>query len=109
LLTSSATCCSSARQAVGGLGPVAIASVSEFIRSQRGWLGIEGLSGYVPELNPVEYLWCYRKHHELPSFCANDVRELKIVGSQKAIALQDVSFGIRERFNENGTLDMDFS
>jgi len=31
---------------------------------------VEWLPGYAPELNPVEYIWDYWKHHELPNFCA---------------------------------------
>jgi transposase len=43
--------------------------VTEFIRAQRGRLAIERLPAYAPELNPVEYIWGYWKHHELPNFC----------------------------------------
>jgi transposase len=41
--------------------------VTEFIRAQRGRLALEWLPGYAPELNPVEYIWGYWKHHELPN------------------------------------------
>ena len=50
--------------------------VTEFIRAQRGRLAIEWLPGYAPELNPVEYLWGYWKHHELPNFCPRDFTQL---------------------------------
>jgi transposase len=50
--------------------------VSEFIRAQRGRLAIEWLPGYAPELNPVEYIWGYWKHHELPNFCPRDFAQL---------------------------------
>jgi transposase len=33
----------------------------------------EYLPGYAPELNPVEYLWGYWKHHALPNFCLSTV------------------------------------
>jgi hypothetical protein len=29
-----------------------------------------------PELNPVEYIWGYWKHHELPNFCPHDFSQL---------------------------------
>jgi len=29
-----------------------------------------------PELNPVEYIWGYWKHHELPNFCPRDFSQL---------------------------------
>ena len=50
--------------------------VREFIRAQRGRLAIERLPGYAPELNPVEYIWGYCKHHELPNFCPRDFAQL---------------------------------
>jgi hypothetical protein len=43
--------------------------VSEFIRAQR-------LPGYAPELNPVEYIWGYWKHHALPNFCPRDFGQM---------------------------------
>ena len=43
--------------------------VSEFVMGTRGRLALEFLPAYAPELNPVEYLWGYWKHHELPNFC----------------------------------------
>ena len=43
---------------------------------QRGRLAIEWLPGYAPELNPVEYIWGYWKHHQLPNFCPHDFTEL---------------------------------
>lgn len=50
--------------------------VSEFIRQQGGRLAIERLPAYAPELNPVEYLWGYWKHHQLPNFCPRDFAQL---------------------------------
>ena len=50
--------------------------VTEFIRAQRSRLAIERLPAYAPELNPVEYVWGYWKHHELPNFCPRDFGQL---------------------------------
>ena len=50
--------------------------VSEFIHAQRGRLAIEWLPSYAPELNPVEYIWGYWKHHALPNFCPRDFVQL---------------------------------
>ena len=41
-----------------------------------GRLAVEWLPGYAPELNPVEYIWGYWKHHELPNFCPRDFTQL---------------------------------
>jgi len=50
--------------------------VTDFIRAQQGRLVIERLPGYAPELNPVEYIWGYWKHHQLPNFCPRDFAQL---------------------------------
>src|SRR5260370_33150315 len=46
------------------------------VRAQRGRLAIERLPAYAPELNPVEYISGYWKHHELPNFCPRDFGQL---------------------------------
>jgi transposase len=50
--------------------------VREFVARQRGRLALEYLPAYAPELNPVEYVWGYWKHHELPNFCPRDFGQL---------------------------------
>ena len=43
--------------------------IRDFVRKQKGSLGLEFLPAYAPELNPVEYFWSHWKRHELPNFC----------------------------------------
>jgi len=50
--------------------------VGEFVASQQGRLALDYLPAYAPELNPVEYIWGYWKHHELPNFCPHDFAQL---------------------------------
>jgi transposase len=50
--------------------------VRDFIEAQDGRIYLEWLPGYAPELNPVEYLWGYWKHHALPNFCPRHFAEL---------------------------------
>ena len=50
--------------------------VKDFVTKQNGALCLEYLPAYAPELNPVEYLWGYWKHHELPNFCPKTFTEL---------------------------------
>ena len=50
--------------------------VQQFVAEQKGAIVIEYLPAYAPELNPVEYLWGYWKHHELPNFCPKTFTEL---------------------------------
>jgi transposase len=50
--------------------------VADFLRSRRGRVHLEYLPAYAPELNPVEYLWGYWKHHEMPNLCPKDYAQL---------------------------------
>jgi transposase len=56
--------------------------VTQFIAAQRGRLVVERLPAYAPELNPVEYIWGYWKHHELPNFCPRDFGQLSCQARQ---------------------------
>ena len=51
-------------------------TVKQFIAAHKGRLAVEQLPAYAPELNPVEYIWGYWKHHELPNFCPRDFIQL---------------------------------
>jgi transposase len=50
--------------------------VRDFVAAQRSKIHLEYLPAYAPELNPVEYIWGYCKHHELPNFCPKDFAHL---------------------------------
>jgi transposase len=50
--------------------------VGEFLHSLDGQIAVEYLPPYAPELNPVEYLWGYWKHHQLPNVCPKDLWDL---------------------------------
>jgi transposase len=50
--------------------------VKDFVSSQNGAIWLEYLPAYAPELNPVEYIWGYWKHHQLPNFCPKTFGEL---------------------------------
>jgi len=52
------------------------AAVKQFIAAQHGRRVTAQLPAYAPELNPVEYLWGYWKHHALPNFCPRDFGQL---------------------------------
>ena len=41
-----------------------------YLARQRGWLTVEPLPGYAPELNPVEQVWGNLKGRELANVCA---------------------------------------
>ena len=53
--------------------------VGEFLDSLEGLILVEYLPPYAPELNPVEYLWGYWKHHQLPNVCPKDFWQLSDV------------------------------
>ena len=46
--------------------------VRDYITGLDGWIHIEYLPPYAPELNPVEHIWAYWKQHELPNVCPKD-------------------------------------
>ena len=52
--------------------------VRKFVAEQNGRITLESLPAYAPELNAVEYLWGYWKHHELPNFCPKTFSDLSI-------------------------------
>jgi transposase len=47
-----------------------------YLARQRGWLTVEPLPGYAPELNPVEQVWGNLKGRELANVCARDLQAL---------------------------------
>ncbi len=50
--------------------------VRDYIDSWEGWIAVEYLPPYAPELNPVEYIWSHWKQHELPNVCPKDYWQL---------------------------------
>jgi transposase len=50
--------------------------VRDYLSSLGGWIQMEYLPPYAPELNPVEYIWAYWKQHELPNVCPKDYWQL---------------------------------
>jgi transposase len=59
--------------------------IRDFVGTWKERLQLEFLPAYAPELNPVEYLWGYWKHHELPNFCPKDSGQLSTV-ARKALS-----------------------
>jgi len=49
---------------------------------------MEYLPAYAPELNPVEYIWSYLKHHAMPNFCARDLSDLRQGASRSLRSMQ---------------------
>ena len=52
------------------------AMVRDYIEGLKGWIHMEYLPPYAPELNPVEYIWAHWKQHELPNVCPKDFWQL---------------------------------
>jgi transposase len=50
--------------------------VRQYVDDSFGLIHLEYLPAYAPELNPVEYIWGYWKHHELPNVCPRTFGEL---------------------------------
>ena len=49
--------------------------MKQYLESQRGWLQVETLPGYSPDLNPVEDLWSNIKGQELANRCVAGLGE----------------------------------
>ncbi len=49
---------------------------------------MEYLPAYAPDLNPVEYIWGYLKHHAMPDFCAHNLVDLKARASRHVRPMQ---------------------
>jgi DDE superfamily endonuclease len=58
--------------------------VQDYVGSLKGWIHIEYLPAYAPELNPVEYFWAFWNHHEMPIVCPKDLLDLS-EGSRRAL------------------------
>jgi transposase len=56
--------------------------VRDYVESLRGWIRMEYLPPYAPELNPVEYIWGHWKQHELPNVCPKDYWQLSEAARQ---------------------------
>lgn len=50
--------------------------VRAYVEAQRGRIALERRPAYAPELNPVEYVWGYLKHHAMPNSCAADLGDV---------------------------------
>jgi len=49
--------------------------MKQYLLSQSGWLSLETLPGYSPDLNPVENLWGNIEGQELANRCVNALGE----------------------------------
>jgi transposase len=50
--------------------------VKAHVESQRGQIAIDYLPAYAPDMNPVECIWGYLKHHAMPNYCARDLGDV---------------------------------
>ena len=50
--------------------------VADYLASKECRVWVEGLPGYAPELNPIEYLWGYAKGNDRANFAPKELWEL---------------------------------
>ncbi len=60
-----------------GLGAHRSRAMRAYLARQRGWLHVERLPGYAPELNPIEQVWGNVKGRELANVCAEELAALR--------------------------------
>jgi transposase len=53
------------------------AAVRQLRQSGAGWLHVEWLPAYAPELNPVEAIWSHAKYSSLANFVPDDFDHLR--------------------------------
>ena len=53
------------------------AAVKRLEQEGCGWLHVEWLPPYAPELNPVEYAWNHTKYTDLANFIPDDIDHLR--------------------------------
>jgi transposase len=53
--------------------------MQEFLARHIGWLQVERLPAYAPELNPVEGLWANLKGRELANRCEDEIETVDLV------------------------------
>ncbi len=51
--------------------------VKEYVKGPSRPIALEHLPAYPPEVNPVDYIWGYLKHHAMPNYCARDLTDLR--------------------------------
>jgi len=62
--------------------------VKQYVDGLNGQIALEYLPAYAPELNPVEYIWGYLKHHAMPNYCARDLTDLRTLASRNLRSMQ---------------------
>lgn len=70
--------------------------MKEFLDEQSGWLQVERLPAYAPELNPVEGLWANLKGSELANRCEAEIETVGLVarvGARRVRDNQRLQFG----------------
>lgn len=53
------------------------AAVRQLRKAGAGWLDVEWLPSYAPDLNPVEAIWSHAKYSTLANFVPDDVEHLR--------------------------------
>jgi transposase len=62
--------------------------VRDYVESLDGWIVLERLPAYAPELNPAEYLFGYAKQRELANLCVKTIDEVKRYAGRRLKSLQ---------------------
>lgn len=62
--------------------------VRDYLDSTKGALQVAFLPPYVPNCNPVEYLWAWLKRHALANLCPATLGELKLTARSKLKSAQ---------------------
>ena len=75
--------------------------VKDYVEGLNGHIALEYLPAYAPELNPVEYIWGYLKHHAMPNYCARDLTDLRQRASRNLRSMQRRARSCRHSGNKS--------
>jgi len=50
--------------------------VRQYVEADEEGIQLEFLTGYAPEINPVEYIWGYLKKHKIGNLCVSNLHQV---------------------------------
>jgi len=76
----------------------------QHVEAQRFPIALENLPAYAPELDPVECIWRYLKHHAIPNYRATDFGELKHLAPRNLLSIKRCPKLVRAFWKQSGLL-----
>ncbi len=75
--------------------------VRAHVEAQRGQIMIDYLPAYAPDMNPVECIWGYLKHHAMPNYSARDLGDVASRARTNLRSMQRRTTATRRRSDQH--------